>query len=103
MLSPATVPGRSRDAVPGPMSRIAVVTSGPPMVEGGHLVIARSLVRALREAGHAADIVVTPQNPFGRQASAYVATWLTDLGTADGERIDQGISLRYPSYAVRHD
>ena len=85
------------------MSRIAVVTSSPPMVEGGHLVIARSLVQALREAGHAADIVVTPQNPFGRQASAYVATWLTDLGTADGERIDQVISLRYPSYAVRHD
>ncbi len=84
------------------MSRIAVVTSSPPMVEGGHLVIARSLVQALREAGHAADIVVTPQNRFGRQASAYLATWLTDLGTANGEPIDQVISLRYPSYAVRH-
>lgn len=67
------------------------------------MVIARSLVQALREAGHAADIVVTPQNRFGRQASAYVATWLTDLGTANGERIDQVISLRYPSYAVRHE
>lgn len=67
------------------------------------MVIARSLVQALREAGHAADIVVTPQNRFGRQASAYAATWLTDLGTAHGERIDQVISLRYPSYAVRHE
>ncbi len=85
------------------MSRIAVVTSSPPMVEGGHLVIARSLVQALREAGHAADIVVTPQNRFGRQASAYLATWLTDVGTANGEPIDQVISLRYPSYAVRHE
>jgi len=85
------------------MSRIAVVTSSPPMVEGGHLVIARSLVQALREAGHSAEIVVTPQNRFGRQASAYVATWLTDVGTANGEPIDQVISLRYPSYAVRHD
>lgn len=85
------------------MSRIAVVTSSPPMVEGGHMVIARSLVQALRDSGHAADIVVTPQNRFGRQASAYVATWLTDLGTANGERIDQVISLRYPSYAVRHE
>ena len=62
------------------MSRIAVVTSSPPMVEGGHMVIARSLVQALREAGHSADIIVTPQNRFGRQASAYVATWLTDVG-----------------------
>jgi glycosyltransferase involved in cell wall biosynthesis len=84
------------------MSRIAVVTSSPPMVEGGHMVIARSLVEALREAGHAAEIVVTPQNRFGRQASAYVATWLTDVGSAEGAPIDQVISLRFPSYAVRH-
>ena len=67
------------------------------------MVIARSLVQALREAGHTADIVVTPQNRFGRQASAYVANWLTDVGTSDGRKVDQVISLRYPSYAVRHD
>jgi glycosyltransferase involved in cell wall biosynthesis len=84
------------------MSRIAVVTSSPPMAEGGHLVIARALVQALRAAGHAAGIVVTPQNRFGRQASAYLATWLTDVGVADGFPIDQVISLRFPSYAVRH-
>jgi glycosyltransferase involved in cell wall biosynthesis len=72
------------------------------MVEGGHMVIARSLVQALRAAGHAADIIVTPQNRFGRQASAYLATWLTDVESADGQPIDQVISLRYPSYAVRH-
>jgi glycosyltransferase involved in cell wall biosynthesis len=82
--------------------RIAVVTSSPPMVEGGHMVIARALVQALREAGHTAEIIVTPQNRFGRQASAYLANWLTDVGTADGDPIDQVISLRYPSYAVRH-
>jgi hypothetical protein len=82
--------------------RIAVVTSSPPMVEGGHMVIARSLAQALRDAGHTADIIVTPQNRFGRQASAYLATWLTDVGSADGQPIDQVISLRYPSYAVRH-
>ena len=66
------------------------------------MVIARSLVQALREAGHAAEIVVTPQNRFGRQASSYIATWLTDVGSSDGQPIDQVISLRYPSYAVRH-
>ena len=84
------------------MSRVAVVTSSPPMVEGGHMVIARSLVQALRDAGHTAEVVVTPQNRFGRQASAYLATWLTDVGSSDGQPIDQVISLRYPSYAVRH-
>ena len=40
------------------------------MVEGGHMVIARSLVQALRDAGHEADIIVTPQNRFGRRATA---------------------------------
>jgi glycosyltransferase involved in cell wall biosynthesis len=82
--------------------RVAVVTSSPPLTEGGHLVIARALVTALRAEGHDAEIVVTPQNRFGRQASAYLATWLTDLGSSDGRPIDRVISLRYPSYAVRH-
>jgi glycosyltransferase involved in cell wall biosynthesis len=83
--------------------RIAVVTSSPPFSEGGHLVIARSLVRALQEAGHEATIITTPQNRFGRQGAAYLATWLTDVGVADeGRPIHQVISLRYPSYAVRH-
>ena len=83
--------------------KVAVVTSSPPLAEGGHLVIARSVVDALRAAGHDAGLMVTPQNRFGRQASAYVATWLTDVGVAhDGTRIDHVISFRYPSYAVRH-
>jgi glycosyltransferase involved in cell wall biosynthesis len=82
--------------------RLAVVTSSPPLTEGGHLVIARALVEALRAGGHEADIVITPQNRFGRQGAAYAATWLTDLGVSDGAPIDQVISLRYPSYAVRH-
>src|SRR5512134_1595573 len=84
------------------MSRIAVVTSGPPAVEGGHLVIARALERALRDAGHEAEIVVTPDYGFGRQASQYLATWRTEVRQVGGRRIDRVISLRYPSYAVRH-
>jgi glycosyltransferase involved in cell wall biosynthesis len=67
------------------------------------MVIARSLRHALVEAGHDADIVTTPSNRFGRQASAYLANWLTDVGrTGDGRVVDQVISLRFPSYAVRH-
>jgi glycosyltransferase involved in cell wall biosynthesis len=85
------------------MAVISVVTSAPPMTEGGHLVLARALERALLDAGHRAGIVITPSSRFGRQASAYIGTWLTDVGvTGTGERVDQVISLRYPSYAVRH-
>jgi glycosyltransferase involved in cell wall biosynthesis len=85
------------------MSVIAVVTSSPPFVEGGHLVIAHALVGALRAEGHESDLILTPQNRFGRQGAAYLANWLTDVGrTHDGRPVDQVISLRYPSYAVRH-
>jgi glycosyltransferase involved in cell wall biosynthesis len=83
--------------------RILVVTSGALFVRGGHLTIAEETAAAIRRAGHLAEVVVTPQNRFGRQLSAYLATWLTDVGeTADGKRVDQVISLRFPSYAVRH-
>ena len=85
------------------MARIAVVTSTPPMAEGGHMVIARSLARALEDSGHEAGVITTPQNRFGRLASSYIATWFTDVGrTGGGQPVDQVISLRYPSYAVRH-
>lgn len=84
------------------MSRIAVVTSSPPQVEGGHLVIARALVDALRSAGHDAETVITPDHGFGHQASAYFETWTTNVTSRHGQPIDQVISLRYPSYAVRH-
>ena len=85
------------------MARIAVVTSHPLFAEGGHLVIAAGLARALGEAGHDAAVWQTPQNRFGRQGAAYLATWLTDVGmTHDGRLVDQVISFRFPSYAVRH-
>jgi glycosyltransferase involved in cell wall biosynthesis len=85
------------------VSRVAVVTSSPPLTEGGHLVIAREIVDTLRAMGHEADLVTTPQNRFGRQASAYLATWMTDVGLdGAGRHVDQVISMRFPSYAVRH-
>lgn len=83
--------------------RILVVTSDVPFVEGGHLVIARSTVWALRQAGYEADLMLTPQNRFGRQFQAYLANWLTDVGQDGlGRDIHQVISFRFPSYAVRH-
>ena len=85
------------------MARILVVTSAPPITEGGHLVLARALVRALSECGHETGLVTTPSNRFGRQGPAYLATWLTDVGmTGGGAKVDQIITLRFPSYAVRH-
>ncbi|MEZ5288828.1 MAG: glycosyltransferase family 4 protein [Vicinamibacterales bacterium] len=85
------------------MACVAVVTSSPAFAEGGHLVMARELVSALRESGHQAGLIVTPQNRFGRQATAYLAAGSTDVGLAHEEqRIDRVITLRFPAYAVRH-
>ena len=85
------------------MATIAVVTSSPPFAEGGHLVMARELVRALREEGHQSGLIVTPQNRFGQQGSAYLAAWCTDVELAHEEKkVDQVISLRFPGYAVQH-
>jgi glycosyltransferase involved in cell wall biosynthesis len=85
------------------LKRILVVTSDVPFVNGGHRVVAEELQRALQREGHLAEIVKTPQNRFGRQFGAYLATFLTDVGeSGDGKPVDQVISLRYPSYAVRH-
>ena len=85
------------------MATICVVTSSPPFAEGGHLVMARELVRALKEEGHDTGLVVTPQNRFGQQGSAYLAAWCTDVELAHEERkVDQVISLRFPGYAVQH-
>jgi glycosyltransferase involved in cell wall biosynthesis len=85
------------------LKRILVVTSDVPFVAGGHRVIAEELTKALLRQGHAAETVKTPSNRFGRQFGAYLATWLTDVGEGgDGSPVDQVISLRYPSYAVRH-
>lgn len=84
------------------MARIGVVTSSPPGFEGGHMVIARSLVQALREYGHDSELIVTPSLPFGHQAREYLETWRTNVRTVNGRKLDHIITTRYPSYAVRH-
>jgi glycosyltransferase involved in cell wall biosynthesis len=66
------------------------------------MVIARELQQALTGAGHEAHLVITPDHGFGRQSSAYFETWRTGVKTVDGRPIDRVVSLRYPSYAVRH-
>jgi glycosyltransferase involved in cell wall biosynthesis len=86
------------------LKRILVVTSDVPFVSGGHRIVAEELTKALQRRGHLAEMVRTPQNRFGRQFAAYLANYLTDVGEGgDGRPIDQVVSLRYPSYAVRHD
>jgi len=83
--------------------RILIATSALPFAGGGNRIIAQELLRTAREAGHQSEILITPQNPYGRQCAAYLANRLTDVRMADdGKPIDALISLRYPSFALRH-
>jgi len=83
--------------------KVLVVTSRLPFETGGNLLIASSLVRKLKETGYDSSLFTVPQNRFGRQASAYLSARLTDVGrTYLDEEIDQVISFRFPSFAVKH-
>jgi glycosyltransferase involved in cell wall biosynthesis len=81
-----------------------VVTSLVPFTEGGHIILGRELVKQLNKHDYRAELVLTPQNPFGKQIGAYLANFNTVLTEAgDCKPIDGIISLRFPSYAVRHE
>lgn len=83
--------------------RIAVITSDVLFVKGGHLTIAHSTLQALKKYGYDADLILTPQNRFGRQFRAYLATRFIDVEEDGlGRRIHQVISFRFPSFAVKH-
>jgi len=84
------------------MAVLAIATSSPAGVEGGHLVIARSLVAAARDCGHDARLVITPDHGFGKLSRSYWETWRTNISRIDDAKVEQVISLRYPSYALRH-
>lgn len=83
--------------------RICVVTSYLPFVYGGNEILAENLTKKLKEFGYESWVVYIPQNPFGKQLSAYLSARFTDLEFkgCDNE-IDQVISLKFPAYAVRH-
>ncbi len=83
--------------------RILIATSALPFARGGNRVIAQELLRTARQAGHQAEILISPQNPYGRQGAAYLANLLTDVRQGDdGLPIDRVISLRYPAFSLRH-
>jgi glycosyltransferase involved in cell wall biosynthesis len=84
--------------------KILVVTSRLPFEEGGNTTIARVLSNKLQKLGYDSAYIEVPQNRFGKQASAYIAARFTSVKrTYIDEEIDQVISFRFPSFAVKHD
>lgn len=86
------------------MKRICIVTSYIPFVYGGNEILAETLAGKLRESGYESWVVHVPQNPFGKQISAYLSARFTDLRFRGcSNEIDQIISLKFPAYAVKHE
>lgn len=84
--------------------RICVVTSLVPFTEGGHIALGRELVKQLKKHDYQAELVLTPQNPFGKQFGAYLANFCTNLQEAgDCKPIDGLITLRFPAFALKHE
>jgi glycosyltransferase involved in cell wall biosynthesis len=64
-----------------------------------------SLVRALRDAGHEAEMVTIPYKwyPPGELVHQMALWRSVDLSESNGMPIDMVIALRFPAYLVRHE
>src|SRR5437660_7682657 len=84
--------------------RIALVHPQTPFVRGGAEVHSESVVRALREAGHDAEIVSAPFKLYPAPELVHqVGMWRSlDLTESNGMTIDMVIALKFPAYLVRH-
>src|SRR5690242_21588797 len=83
--------------------RILVVSTFVPFVRGGGTTIADSLQAALREFGHEVELVLIPFRDHWRELTRQtLALRCLDLTESAGRPIDLAVTIRYPSYAIRH-
>jgi glycosyltransferase involved in cell wall biosynthesis/SAM-dependent methyltransferase len=84
--------------------RIAIVTTQCPFVVGGAELHAKSLERALREAGHEAEIVSMPFKWYPPQTvlDHMLAASCLDISEFTGVTIDLAICLKFPAYLMQH-
>ncbi len=83
---------------------ILVATTQVPFVRGGAEIHAKSLVEALRAAGHCAEIVAVPFKwyPPERILDTMLACRLLDLTESNGRTVDRVIGLKFPAYLIPH-
>jgi glycosyltransferase involved in cell wall biosynthesis len=85
--------------------RIAVCHPQTPFVRGGAETHAEQLVRALREAGHEADLVLVAGKWYpGAELVHQMAVWRSmELSESNGLPIDAVIPLKFPAYLIQHE
>jgi glycosyltransferase involved in cell wall biosynthesis len=84
--------------------RVAIATVQVPFVRGGAEILANELLRALRSAGHHAELIAIPFKwyPPERILDHMLACRLLDLTESCGTGVDRVIGLKFPAYLVPH-
>jgi glycosyltransferase involved in cell wall biosynthesis len=84
--------------------RLLIATVQVPFVRGGAEAHSEGLQRALRRAGHEAEIVALPFKwyPAERILDHVLACRLFDLTESSGVPVDRVIGLKFPAYLVPH-
>jgi glycosyltransferase involved in cell wall biosynthesis len=85
--------------------RIAVAHPQTAFVRGGAETHTEALVRALREAGHDAEMVTVAGKWYpATELLHQMAVWRSlDLSESNGLEIDMVIALKFPAYLVKHE
>jgi glycosyltransferase involved in cell wall biosynthesis len=84
--------------------RILIATTQVPFTRGGAEILADNLLKALRAAGHDAELVAIPFKayPAERILDQLLACRLLDVTEANEAPVDLVIGLKFPAYTVPH-
>lgn len=85
--------------------RVAVLHPQTAFVRGGAEAHTEALVRALRAAGHDADLVQIAGKWYpAAQLAHQMAVWRSfDITESNGLKVDAVIALKFPAYLVEHE
>lgn len=85
--------------------RVAVLHPQTAFVRGGAETHAEALVRALRAAGHEADLVQIAGKWYpASQLAHQMAVWRSfDITESNGLKVDAVIALKFPAYLIEHE
>ena len=85
--------------------RIAVLNPQTAFVRGGAEIHTEALTRALRDAGHDAEIVTIAGKWYlATEIVHQMAVWRSfDITESNGMRVDAVIALKFPAYLASHD
>lgn len=85
--------------------RVAVLHPQTAFVRGGAETHAGSLVQALRDAGHEADLVQIAGKWYPPSQLAHqMAVWRSfDITESNGLKVDAVVGLKFPAYLAQHE